>query len=79
MNCSYLDKDNSVWDSEERYIYESHGEVLEEHSPDFDCTATFSINQNENIVKFSLMDISFDLVLDQDIRSNRTILETDIE
>lgn len=80
VNCSYLDTDNSVWDSEEkRYIYESHGQVLEKHSPDFDCTATFSINQNENTDKFSLMDISFDFVLDQDTRTSREILGNDVE
>jgi hypothetical protein len=73
VNCSYLDTDNSVWDSEEkRYIYMS---LMDKYWRNIVqiliARQQFSINQNENIVKFSLMDISFDLVLDQDTRSSR--------
>lgn len=78
VSCSYDDYDNSIWDSEEKeYMFLSEGGVDEEHEPEFECSLSLKVNHMGDNVKFSLSDISYDLVLDQDSRTKRSLVEPD--
>lgn len=62
VSCLYNDYDNSIWDSEEKeFMYLQQGEVDEEHEPEFECSLSLEVNDDE----LSLIDISYNLVLDQ--------------
>lgn len=76
--CTYLDTDNSIWDSEEKeYMYSAWETIEEEHRPKFDCTIEFSIIHINEEADFSLSHISFDLALDQNTRTNRIYIESE--
>ncbi|MBV4414685.1 PIN domain-containing protein [Clostridium tyrobutyricum] len=76
VSCSYDDYDNSIWDSEEKeYMFLSEGEIDEEHEPKFECRLSLKVNHDGDNVEFSLSDISYDLVLNQDSRTKRSLAE----
>lgn len=75
-SCSYCDYDNSIWDSEEKeYIFLATGEIDEEHEPEFECSLSLKVNHQDDNIEFSLFDISYDLVLDQNSRIKRSLVE----
>jgi len=76
VSCSYDDYDNSIWDSEEKeYMFLSEVEIDEEHEPEFECSLSLKVNHEGDNVKFSLFDISNNIVLDQYSRTKRSLVE----
>ncbi|WP_324824800.1 PIN domain-containing protein [Sinanaerobacter sp. ZZT-01] len=76
--CGYDDYSNSAWDSEEKeYLYIGRGQVSEDHSVEFDSTLTFEVSSIGNEFDFKLINIEFDLEMNQWTRTNREIIESD--
>lgn len=76
VSCFYNDYDNSIWDSEEKeYMFLSEGEIDEEHEPEFECTLSLKVNNESDNIEFSLLDISYDLVLNQWTRTKQILVE----
>lgn len=76
--CEYDDYYNSAWDPEEKeYLYVGRGQVSEDHSVEFDSTIIFEVSSIGNEFSFDLIDIEYDLEMDQWTRTNREIIESD--
>ncbi|MGI5881263.1 MAG: PIN domain-containing protein [Syntrophomonadaceae bacterium] len=76
--CTYLDENNSIWDSEEKeYMYLQYGTIEEVHQPEFDCILALFIIHDEENIDFSIHNISFDLVLDQNTRISQRSIESE--
>lgn len=62
IEASYIEEDNSYWDSEEKsYSVISHGRAYEKHEAKFTC----SINMENDFDKFELNSLKFKLVLNE--------------
>lgn len=76
VSCGYDDYSNSAWDSEDKeYVYVERGQVSENHFVEFESTITFEVSSIGNEFKFNLIDIDYDLELDQWTRTSREIIE----
>lgn len=73
--CSYIDEDNSIWDSEEKeYIFYERVNVVEEHIPEFECEFIFKNEIDKDKAKLDIVSINFDLHLNQETRHKREII-----
>jgi len=73
--CSYVDEDNSIWDSEEKeYIFLERINVYEEHTPEFECEFIFKNEIDEHKAELDIISINFDLQLNKDTRYKREII-----
>lgn len=76
--CLYDDYENAAWDSEEKeYIFLERGEVIEEHSVEFESMLTFSVTTMGNEFGFRLDKTGFSLELNQWTRTNREFFDND--
>lgn len=76
--CEYDDYSNSAWDSEEKeYVYVGRGQVSEDHAVEFESTLIFEVISVGNEFDFKLIEIEYDLQMDQWTRINREFIEND--
>ncbi len=74
--CTYEDYDNAIWDSEEKeYFFLEELQQNEIHKAEFECNLNLSVIREGDSVHFKLSSISYDLVLDQDTRLERNLVE----
>lgn len=77
--CTFLDSNNSIWDSEEReYVYSEWVNVDEKHEPKFECELIFEVKSEteDSGISFKLRAVNFDLSLDQNTRISQEIIPT---
>jgi len=73
VECSFLDEENSIWDSEVKgYIDSVYGKTQEIHHVKFDSIVTLDFISKDEI---SIASVDFDLSLDQDTRVERMYME----
>ncbi|EOU1118873.1 PIN domain-containing protein [Clostridium perfringens] len=80
VNCFYDDYDNSIWDSEEKeYMFLREMENYEEHYIEFQCKLKLKVDSENSSNEFSLINISYDIVLNQESRTNRILLSAEYD